>query len=128
MRRVVRPGCSAKRAAVKIVEAVAMEEGTIHEDSAAEPAESPAPSAPAAASREVESEINSQSPTPAEADARIIQARPRICRRTPKIGGVIGRHINHLRIGGLNFDGGLPVLILRDHLRLRSICELARIL
>ena len=126
MARIMRPSCSSKSAAMEIVETVAMEETAIQIDAAAEPAEAPTPSAPTAAAGEVESEINKRTPAPADADSRVEQRRPRIDTRcSPKISRVVGRNINHLRIGGLNLDRRLAILILRHDLFLRSIGQFA---
>src|SRR6202035_2945510 len=65
-------------AAMKFLEAVAMEEMVVYDDPSADPPESPTPSAPSAAAAEIESEVDPPSPTPAKADPRIVEPRPRI--------------------------------------------------
>src|ERR1700723_3455307 len=98
---------------MKLVEAVAMEEMVVHEDASAEPAESPAPSAPATASAEIKSQVNSRTPTPSNSDPGIVEPRPRIKRipRAPEVTRIVYRNVNHLRIGRLNLDCCLAVLI-----------------
>ena len=120
MTRIMRPDRSpSKTAPVAVVESIAREEGIIDKHRAAEPARAPSPTAPTApTSPAVETEAEVEAAPEAESESRVIERGIiAVNRRSPNVDGIIGRHIDHLRVGRLNDDDLLPSLSLsRDRL------------
>ena len=132
MTRIVRPGSPAceRAATVEVTETIAMEKIVVHIDRAAEPIRPPAPTAPSKAAEEA-SDVNARAEPESKTDSRVKKWRIKtIGGRSPDVCGIVDRHINHLRVGGLNFNRRLPSLRLgRDvHLRVRfQSARLARL-
>src|ERR1700677_4952119 len=93
------------------VESKMTEDPGVKKQSMGKPVQAPAP---ASESKESGKEASQEAPgaeAKSEADSRVPNRRPRVVhRRTPNIGGIVYRHVNHLRIGRLNLDVGLAVV------------------
>lgn len=120
---IVCPGTSTleRAAAVEVTETVAMEKTVVYIDRSAEPVRSPSPTAPSKSAKEA-SEVNTRAEPKSKAHFRVKQRRIKtIGGWSPHVCGIVDRNINHLRVGGLNFNRRLPTLPLAcdGHLRIR---------
>ena len=110
---VMRPdGATCKPAtAGKAVIAIMTEEEAALENRAAEPIRSPAPAAPTQTAKK-ETDVNAGPETKPEAECWVPKrwvVTPG--RRSPNIGGIVDRHIDHLRIGWLNLNCSVVALV-----------------
>ena len=129
MHRVMLPcrmsACKTSAAIESAAESVVVEKACVHEQSAAKPTAAPSPpetpAAPAESPTGIETtEINSGAEAETKTDPGIEQRRiVAPCRRTPHIGRIVYGNVNDLRIGGLNHDRALSILILCGHVLLR---------
>jgi hypothetical protein len=105
------------------MESVMIEESYVQEQSAAEPAASPAPTTPANPAGEKRSDINSRTESEPKSEAWIPKARINAPRgRTPNISRIVNGDVHYLWVGRLDFDGVLAALVFRgDHLLLRTV-------
>jgi hypothetical protein len=119
MNRIMRPDRSPRKTNPKVVaESKAREEGIIDEHCAAVPVRAPSPTTPTSPVIETEAEV--EAAPEAESESRVIERGIiAINRRSPDIEGIIGRHIDYLRVGRLNGDNLLPSLSLRRDRLLR---------
>src|SRR5271157_5211270 len=90
----------------------------------AEPTQAPAPTTEAQQSGEQSSEECADSTGNTIPDRRIGKRRiVAVNRRAPNVLGIVNGWINHLRIGRLNHDRVLPVLLLIRDTLLRRVCQ-----
>src|ERR1700676_3426182 len=110
------------------VEIIAMNECVVHNDRAATPPRMPARAAPTAPTtaeigshRYADAEAKEAAADERDTRMRIIPVRiTEVDRRSPDVGGVVLRHINHFRTGGLNFDDRLASIVGVDYPLLRG--------
>ena len=127
--RIVYPGGAGNvtRARVKTVAAVTMKsevakKQAIQEEAVAQPTQAPAPTAEAQESREESAQERANAVVNAVAGRRITERRVNaVRRRAPNVFGIVNRRIDHLRIGGLNHDRALAVLLFRSDALLRRV-------
>src|ERR1039457_1047207 len=93
---------------MEVTETVTMEKKVIHINRVAEPTRSPAPTAPSQAAEKAP-DVNTPAEPESKTDLRVKERWIRTIQGwSPKIRWIVDRHINHLGVRRLDFNGRLP--------------------
>lgn len=106
------PDCSSLAAGDKpVMISVVIEEVIVDEDGAAEPVGAPTPCIPASPSAKAKTDVETD--TKAKAIGGVKKRRIKaVDRRPPHKEGIVNRHVNHIRLGRLDYYDVLSLIVL----------------